>query len=153
MKISIGCDAMGYELKHMVMDVFSKKGHTFVDAGTYEGETTNYPTVAHKTVKQMTEGDCDRTILICGTGIGMALVANKIKGAYAAVCHDVYSTERSILSNNANTMCMGALVIGPKLAETLVDLWLRLEFDPECRSLPKVKEIYAIEADEFKGDA
>ena len=82
-------------------------------------------------------------------GIGMAMTANKIKGAYAAVCHDVYSAERSILSNNGNTMCMGALVIGPKLAETLVDLWLGLEFDPTGRSLPKVNEIYEIEAKEF----
>ena len=153
MKISIGCDAMGMGLKNMIIDVFSKKGHTFVDAGTFEGETTNYPTVAYKTVKQMTEGDCERTILICGTGIGMALTANKMDGAYAAVCHDVYSTQRSILSNNANVMCMGALVIGPSLAETLVDIWLGLTFDPKSRSLPKIQEIYAIESGEFGEDA
>ena len=137
----------------MIIDVFSKKGHTFVDAGTFEGETTNYPTVAYKTVKQMTEGDCERTILICGTGIGMALTANKMDGAYAAVCHDVYSTQRAILSNNANVMCMGALVIGPSLAETLVDIWLGLTFDPKSRSLPKIQEIYAIESGEFGEDA
>ncbi len=152
MKISIGCDAMGMGLKSMIIDIFSKKGHTFVDAGTFEGETTNYPTVAYKTVKQMTEGDCERTILICGTGIGMALTANKMAGAYAAVCHDVYSTQRSILSNNANVMCMGALVIGPSLAETLVDIWLGLTFDPQSRSLPKIQEIYDIEAGEFGED-
>jgi ribose 5-phosphate isomerase B len=143
---------MGLGLKNMIIDVFSKKGHTFVDAGTFEGETTNYPTVAYKTVRQMTEGDCERTILICGTGIGMALTANKMDGAYAAVCHDVYSTQRSILSNNANVMCMGALVIGPSLAETLVDIWLGLKFDPQSRSLPKIQEIYAIESGEFGAD-
>ena len=146
MKISIGCDELGIGLKNMIISVFSKKGYEFSDVGVIEGETVNYPSVAYNAVKEMTEGDCERCILICGTGIGMALTANKIEGAYAAVCHDVYSTERSILSNNANTMCMGALVIGPKTAEKLVELWLGLTFDPNCRSYDKVQEIYAIES-------
>ncbi len=146
MKISIGCDELGIGLKNMIIDVFIKKGHEFCDVGVIEGEIVNYPSVAYNAVKEMTEGDCERCILICGTGIGMALTANKIEGAYAAVCHDVYSTERSILSNNANTMCMGALVIGPKTAEKLVELWLSLTFDPHCRSYDKVQEIYAIES-------
>jgi ribose 5-phosphate isomerase B len=149
MKISIGCDEMGFGYKNMIMDVFSKKGHEFADAGVAEGEKANYPSVAYKAVKAMTEGGCERCILICGTGIGMALTANKIKGAYAAVCHDIYSTERSILSNNCNTMCLGALVIGPKTAETLVDIWLGLEFDPNSRSRAKVEEIYDIESGRF----
>ncbi len=146
MRISIGCDELGIDMKNMIIDVFSKKGHEFCDVGVKKGETVNYPSVACNAVKEMTEGDCERCILICGTGIGMALTANKIEGAYAAVCHDVYSTERSILSNNANTMCMGALVIGPKTAETLVELWLGLTFDPNSRSNEKVQEIYAIES-------
>ncbi len=146
MKISIGCDELGIGLKNMIIDVFTKKGHEFCDVGVIEGETVNYPSVAYNAVKEMTEGGCERCILICGTGIGMALTANKIEGAYAAVCHDVYSTERSILSNNANTMCMGALVIGPKTAEKLVELWLGLTFDPNSRSYDKVREIYTIES-------
>ena len=149
MKISIGCDELGIDLKNKIIEMFSKKGHEFEDAGTFDGSNTNYPTIAYRAVKMMTEGDCDRTILICGTGIGMALAANKIEGAYAAVCHDIYSTQRSILSNNGNVMCMGALVIGPKTAETLVDIWLNLEFDPQSRSMPKVKEIYEIEHKRF----
>lgn len=148
MKISIGCDELGLYYKDMIIETFSKKGHEFVDAGTFEGETINYPTIARKAVKAMTDGSCERCILICGTGVGMALAANKIKGAYAAVCHDIYSTERSVLSNNCNTMCIGALVIGPKTAETLVDTWLSLKFDPNSRSFPKVQEIYAIESKE-----
>jgi len=146
LKISIGSDELGFSLKKMIIDVFGKKGHEFYDAGTMAGETTNYPGIAYKAVKQMTEGDCDRCILICGTGIGMALTANKMKGAYAAVCHDIYSAERSILSNNCNTLCMGALVIGPKTAEKMVELWLGLSFDPHSRSQEKVQEIYDIEA-------
>ncbi|MGE5494811.1 MAG: RpiB/LacA/LacB family sugar-phosphate isomerase [Burkholderiales bacterium] len=148
MKISIGCDELGIAYKQMIIDTFSKKGHEFLDAGVSEGEKINYPTVAYKAIRQMKEKACDRCILICGTGIGMALTANKIEGAYAAVCHDVYSTERSILSNNCNTMCIGALVVGPKTVESLVGLWLDLKFDPNSRSYPKVQEIYAIEAEQ-----
>ncbi len=146
MKISIGCDELGIGYKDMIIDIFSKKGHEFIDNGSFMGEKVNYPTVAHKTVEKMVNGECERCILICGTGIGMALTANKIKGAYAAVCHDIYSTQRSILSNNCNTMCLGALVIGPKTVETLVDTWLGLRFDPGSRSFEKVQEIYGIEA-------
>lgn len=148
MKISIGCDELGIEYKNMIIETFSKKGHEFVDVGSFVGEKINYPSVAYKAVKAMTDGDCERCILICGTGIGMALSANKIKGAYAAVCHDIYSTERSILSNNCNTMCMGALVVGPKTVETLVNVWLGLEFDTASRSYVKVQEIYSIESQE-----
>lgn len=148
MKISIGCDELGLDLKEMIIEVFSKKGHEFVDAGSFKGEKVNYPAVALRAIKAMTQGGCERCILICGTGVGMALTANKIKGAYAAVCHDIYSTQRSILSNNCNTMCLGALVIGPKTAETLVDVWLGLTFDLGSRSYPKVREIYRIEEQE-----
>jgi len=149
MKISIGSDELGFDMKSRIIAAFSQKGHEFCDVGTYAGETANYPGIAYKAVKKMTEGDCERCILICGTGIGMALTANKIKGAYAAVCHDIYSTERSILSNNCNTLCMGALVIGPKTAEKMVELWLGLVFDPQSRSQKKVQEILDIEAGSF----
>jgi len=145
LKISIGSDELGFDLKNMIIDTFARKGHEFVDAGTFVGETANYPGIACKTVSVMTKGQCERCILICGTGIGMALTANKINGAYAAVCHDVYSTERSVLSNNCNTMCMGALVIGPKTAEKMVELWLSLTYDPLSRLGKKVQEIYDIE--------
>lgn len=149
MKIAIGCDELGFEYKRMIIEIFSKRGHVFKDAGVNEGEKKNYPTIAYRTVKEMTAGDCERCILICGTGIGMALAANKIKGAYSAVCHDIYSTQRSILSNNCNVMCMGALVIGPKTVEELVGLWLGLTFDKNSRSYKKVQEIYRIEANEW----
>ena len=93
----------------------------------------------------MASGACERGILICGTGIGMAMAANKIKGAYAAVCHDIYSKQRSILSNDANILCMGALVIGQKTAEELVRLWLPLRFDPSSPSAAKVAQLRQME--------
>jgi len=144
MRISIGCDELGQQMKDMIVNVFTKEGHEFVDVSPVS-ETVNYPTAAYRAVKAMKDNDCERCVLICGTGIGMEMAANKIKGAYAAVCHDVYSTERSILSNNCNTMCLGALVIGPKTAETLVGMWLKLRFDKKSKSYEKVREIYSIE--------
>lgn len=145
MIIAIGSDQWGYEFKEMIIKEFTAKGHEFVDVGAYNREEVNYPNIAYAVSKKVSEGQCERGILICGTGIGMALTANKVKGAYAAVCHDVYSTERSILSNNANIMCMGALVIGPKTAHSLTGLWLDLKFDTQCNSARKVQEIYQIE--------
>ncbi len=145
MLIAIGSDQWGYEFKQMIIEEFKAKGHEFVDVGAYSKEEVNYPNIAYSVAKKVSQGQCERGILICGTGIGMALTANKVKGAYAAVCHDVYSTERSILSNNANIMCMGALVIGPKTAYSLTDLWLNLKFDTSCNSAKKVQEIYQIE--------
>lgn len=145
MVIAIGSDQWGFDFKQMIIKEFTAKGHEFIDVGAYNKEEVDYPKIAYSLAKKVSEGQCERGILICGTGIGMALTANKVKGAYAAVCHDVYSTERSILSNNANIMCMGALVIGPKIAYSLTDLWLNLRFDSESNSAKKVQEIYQIE--------
>jgi ribose 5-phosphate isomerase B len=143
MKIAIGNDEYGLAYKQMIMKTFPQ--HEYVDMGTYDETPVSYPRVGVKVAKLTAAGSCDRGILICGTGIGMALTANKIKGCYAAVCHDVYSTERSILSNNCNVMCMGALVIGRKTAESLVRIWLDLRFDPGSASAKKVALIKDIE--------
>lgn len=145
MKIAIGNDQWGYDFKEMIVEQFGKKGHEFVDVGSYSKDPVSYPEIAYQVSTKVANGECDRGILICGTGIGMAMAANKVKGAYAAVCHDVYSAQRSILSNNGNILCMGALVVGAKTAETLTDIWLDLEFDPESASAKKVAKIYEIE--------
>lgn len=145
MIIAIGSDQWGFEFKKMIIEDFTAKGHKFIDVGTYNMDAVNYPDIAFKLAQNVTEDLCERGILICGTGIGMALAANKVKGAYAAVCHDVYSTERSILSNNTNIMCMGAQVIGPKTACSLVEIWLKLQFDRKSNSAKKVEQIYHIE--------
>lgn len=143
MKIAIGSDNLGNDLKKLLIDEFAKKGHTFKDFGSYEEGTCDYPDVAVKVADAIAEKKFDRGILICGTGIGMAIAANKVKGVYAAVCHDIYSTQRSILSNNANVMCMGAIVIGTATAKTLVDIWLGLEFieSPSSVKINKIKDI------------
>lgn len=144
MKIAIGCDNLGIDLKNRLISLFSEKGHEFKDFGVGPDQTTDYPDIGEAVAKAVSAGEVDRGILICGTGIGMCITANKVKGAYAAVCHDVYSTQRSILSNNANIMCMGAIVIGPATAETLADIWLGLTF-VDGRSTPKIQRVYEIE--------
>lgn len=143
MKIAIGNDQHGLAYKQMILKSFPE--HTFTDLGSHDPEPVSYPLIAEAVARQVASGACDRGILICGTGIGMAMAANKIKGAYAAVCHDLYSTERSILSNDGNILCMGALVIGMKTAEELVRLWLPLQFDPGSPSAAKVAQLRALE--------
>ena len=144
MKIAIGNDQHGFEYKKMIMASYPE--YSYTDVGSYDAINTSYPAVAEAAAKLVASGECERGILICGTGIGMALTANKVKGCYAAVCHDVYSTERSILSNNCNVMCMGALVIGKKTAEYLAGQWLSLNFDSNSASAAKVKQILEVEA-------
>ena len=116
MKISLGCDEAAYQLKETIKQHLQEAGHEVIDNGVGEGEVELYPDVAVRTCKKVTDGTCDRGILVCGTGIGMAMTANKVPGIRAAVCHDPFSTERSVLSNDANVMCMGARVIAPQLS-------------------------------------
>lgn len=144
MKIAIGCDKLGVDLKNKLISKFSELGHEFTDFGVGPDEDIDYPNIGQAVAEAVAQKKFDRGILICGTGIGMCITANKIKGAYAAVCHDLYSTQRSILSNNANIMCMGALVIGPATAEALTEVWLGLTFK-DGRSTPKIQKIYEIE--------
>ncbi len=140
MKISLGCDEAAYDLKIMIKEHLEKQGHIVIDNGAEAGETVLYPDVAARTCRKVTSGESDRGILVCGTGIGMAMTANKIPGIRAAVGHDPFSVERSILSNNANVLCMGARIIAPQLALYLLDVWMKLTFQ-DGSSTPKVERI------------
>ena len=146
MKISLGCDEAAYQLKETIKQHLQEAGHEVIDNGVGEGEVELYPDVAVRTCKKVTDGTCDRGILVCGTGIGMAMTANKVPGIRAAVCHDPFSTERSVLSNDANVMCMGARVIAPQLALYLLDIWMGLTFK-NGPSTPKVERIMEYQKD------
>lgn len=128
MNIAIGCDEAAYGLKLEIKKHLEGKGHTVVDFGSGEGESVLYPNVAYALAKDVAEEKFARGILLCGTGIGMAITANKVPGVRAAVCHDSYSTERSRKSNNCQIMTMGARVVGAELAKNLVDVWMDAEF-------------------------
>lgn len=129
MKLAIGCDEAAFTMKEAVKALLVEKGIEVEDFGTYSPEEkVLYPNVAFEVAESIASGKNERGILVCGTGIGMAISANKVKGIRAAVCHDPYSAERSRMSNDAQIMCMGARVIGIELAKNLVNLWLSCEF-------------------------
>ena len=129
MKIAIGCDEAALTMKNAVKEHLEKKGIEVTDMGAYDTNPSLYPDTAVKVCTEITEGRCERGMLFCGTGIGMAMTANKVPGIRAAVCHDPFSTERSIKSNDAQVLCMGARVIAPQLALYLIDIWLTCRFD------------------------
>ena len=149
MKIAIGCDEAGCGLKHIIIDLLQKEGIEVTDEGCRDDEVVLYPNIAERVANIVADGEADRGILICGTGIGMAMAANKVKGIRAAVCHDPFYTERYRKSNHAQIMCMGARVIGPELAKMLVKLWLTCDF-AGGGSAPKVEAIKQMEEKYFK---
>jgi ribose 5-phosphate isomerase B len=146
MKLAIGCDEAAYELKESVKQLVVDLGHEVEDYGVYNLDPVLYPDVAYQVATAVASGKQERGILICGTGIGMAITANKIPGIRAAVCHDAYSTERSVLSNDCQVMTMGARVIGEETAKLMVKTWLSLTFKPG-RSTAKINRICEIEAE------
>lgn len=138
MKIAIGCDPNATELKAAIKKHLNDLGYEWEDYGSND---PIYPNVAIKVAEAVASGKHQRGILICGTGIGMCIAANKVPGAYAALCSDAYSAERARKSNNANIMTLGAQVMGPELAKTLVTIWMNSEYTPGGRSEPKVQRI------------
>lgn len=142
-KIAIGCDPNAAEAKQAIIGMLKKKGYEVSDLGS---EDPIYANIAVKVATAVADKEYDRGILICGTGIGVSLAANKVKGAYAALISDVYSAERARMSNDANIACFGAFTIGIKLMEKLVEVFLTSEFEQGCSSQPKVDRIREYEA-------
>lgn len=135
MRILFGCDPNANELKEKLMAAVEDLGHEAVNMGS---EDPIYANVAIAVAEAVAAGRGDRGVLVCGTGLGMSIAANKVKGAYAALLTDVYSAQRAALSNDANIACMGAFTIGEKLAVELLKTWLGCSFDPASSSAPKV---------------
>ncbi len=135
-KVAIGCDPNAEEQKQEVIKLLSELGYEVEDYGSTD---PIYANVAIRLAEAVASGKHDRGILMCGTGIGMSIAANKVHGAYAALCTDVYSTQRSILSNNANIMCLGAFTLGISHMKELVKTWMASEWEVGCRSEDKVK--------------
>ena len=146
--IHMACDHAGIELKETLRAHLEKMGYTVTDHGTHSKESCDYPVFAHALCHAV-EAEGVPGILICGTGIGMAMTANKFRGIRAAVCHDIFSAERAKLSNNSNVICMGERVLGKELAKRLLDKWLELDFK-DGSSTPKVEAIMEIEAENLR---
>lgn len=128
MRIAIGADGNGYALKEVVGRHLRDLGHDVRDFGVDAETDTDYPDVAEPVARAVAAGEADRAVLVCGTGLGMAIAANKVRGVRAAPVTDPYSAERAIRSNDARVLCLGALVVGTEVAKLLVDHWLSGEF-------------------------
>ncbi len=142
MRIAIGCDPNATEFKKELIPFVESLGHECTDFGS---DDSIYANTAISLAKAVAAKEYDRGILICGTGIGVCIAANKVKGAYAALVSNVYAAERAELSNHANIITMGAQVIGIELAKCLVKEYLNATFDPMSRSMPKIQRIYDYE--------
>ncbi|MFA7673919.1 MAG: RpiB/LacA/LacB family sugar-phosphate isomerase [Clostridia bacterium] len=148
MKIAIDCDDAAVALKSVIYEHLRSSGADICDLRYSDAHAADYPEIGYNLALKIRSKEYDRGILLCGTGLGMAIIANKVEGVYAGVCHDVYSAERLRKSNNAQIITMGARVIGPELAKMVVDAWLKSEFD-EHRSGRKIKEIQMFEERSF----
>jgi ribose 5-phosphate isomerase B len=146
MKIALGADHAGFELKQQIKQHLAAQGVEVDDRGTTSSESVDYPDFAKLVGEEVVAHQADLGILVCGTGIGMAITANKVPGIRATVAHDSYSVERSVKSNNCQILTLGARVIGPELAKKLVGEWLGHEFDPTSASAEKVAVISDYEA-------
>jgi ribose 5-phosphate isomerase B len=141
-KVAIGCDPNAVDLKETLKNYLKELGH---DCEDYGSEDPVYANVAIRVAEAVSAGKHDRGILLCGTGIGMSIAANKVNGAYAALVADAYSAERARKSNNANIMTLGAFTTGVQLAKVLVRIWMESEYTPGGPSEPKVQRICAYE--------
>jgi len=145
MRIAIGCDPNAASLKEELILFLKGLGHEVVDYGS---DDPIYANTAIKVAEDVAEGECERGILVCGTGIGVCIAANKVPGAYAALVSNIYQAQRAQLSNNANIITIGAQVTGTELAKCLVKEYLQNTYDPNSRSAPKVDRIVRYEKGE-----
>lgn len=129
MKIAVGCDHGGFDHKNAIADHLKQRGFEVVDYGIYENKSVDYPDIASKLCKGILEGEADLGILVCGTGIGMSIAANKFKGIRAAACSEHFSAKYTRLHNNSNVLCLGGRVIGIGTALELADLFVDTEFE------------------------
>lgn len=143
MKIVVGCDPNAQEFKEKLVDYVKELGHDCEDYGSAD---PIYANTAVRVAEAVANKEFDKGILVCGTGIGVCIAANKVKGAYAALVNNVYQAQRAELSNHANIITMGSQVTGIELAKCLVKEFLACEFDEKSRSAPKVRAIYEYEA-------
>lgn len=139
--IALGCDQAGFSVMQEVIRYLEDKGLEYINCGTYSEDPVDYPVYARKVVKEIQNGTCDKGILICGTGIGISITANRYKGIRAALCGDCFSAEATRLHNDANILAMGGRVTGPGLAVKIVDTFLNTEFSGAERHARRIRMI------------
>ena len=128
MKIAIGCDHAGFPLKQTVLEAVRAAGHEPIDMGTHSTKSVDFPDFTEKVGRAIQNGEAERGIVVCGSGIGACIAANKMKGVYASICHDTYSAAQGVMHDDMNVLCLGGRVIGPELVKALVPAFLSAEY-------------------------
>lgn len=146
MRIVIGSDHAGWSLKQTVLDHLRGKGHEVLDVGSHDDKPVDFPDIARALAQKVTSGEAERGIMVCGTGVGASIAANKMKGIRAAVCHDVHSAHQSVEHDDVNVMCIGAKIVGPWLAVDLLDSYLAAEFSTDEDFRRRVAKLHAMDA-------
>ena len=144
MRIALGCDHRGLALKQAIMPLLQNLGHSYHDFGCYSADYVDYPDIAQKVAEAVASGDSDHGILICSTGIGMSIAANKIKGIRAALCHDTFTAQRARQHNDANVLCIGGQNIEVNSALEIVKTYLSTDFEGG-RHIPRLNKVEALE--------
>lgn len=148
MRVAVGCDHAGFPLKDAVIESVRALGYEVLDVGTFGADAVDFPDFTKKVGEKIQSGEAERGILICGSGIGAAIAANKMKGVYASICHDTYSAAQGVMHDAMNVLCLGGRVIGPELVKVLVPAFLNAEYQGDktggerlARRVGKIKKM------------
>ena len=146
MRIAVGCDHAGFPLKDAAVDELKRLGHEVVDLGTNSSEAVDYPDYAQAVGEAVMRGEVERGLLLCGSGVGASVAANKVPGVRAAVCHDTFSARQGVEDDDMNVLCLGARAIGPELALDVIRSWLGATFSNAERHARRLGKVKALEA-------
>ncbi len=148
MKVAFACDHGGFPLKEIALEVIREAGDEPIDLGTFSPAMDDYPDMVEKAGRAIQEGVAERGVVICGSGVGASVAANKMNGIYAAICHDTYSAHQGVEHDNMNVLCLGARIVGPELAKELIKAFLSASFFNEGRYLRRFEKIQKLEKGE-----
>ncbi|WP_373652092.1 ribose 5-phosphate isomerase B [Schlesneria sp. DSM 10557] len=151
MRIALGCDHAGFPLKQRVASLIQAAGHQVIDCGTESNCSVDYPDYARKVGETIIAGQADRGILVCGSGVGVSVAANKIPGIRAAICHDTYSAHQGVEHDSMNVLCIGARIVGEEVATELVKAFMSAEFSSDERHVRRLNKVLDIERDALAG--
>lgn len=151
MRIVIGSDHAGWRLKPTVLEILKARGHDVIDVGSHDEKPVDFPDITGQVCRHVVEGQADRGLLVCGTGVGASIAANKVAGIRAAVCHDVHSAHQSVEHDDVNVMCIGAQIVGPWLAADLVDSFLGAQFNATEDHVRRVAKLHDMDKARTEG--
>jgi len=153
MRIAVGTDHRGFDIRAKVVELLKQLGHEVIDVGTFSPEAVDYPDIAAQVAHKVSRGEVERGILICGTGLGMCIAANKVRGVRAAPCHDDLTAEMSRRHNDSNVLCLSADLLGERLIDRMIEIWLTTPFEGgrHARRVDKITELEREVEEETRG--